>query len=204
MNLPAPAKSMLLLGVIGLGAVLLLAAIHKLTRERIAEQADREARAALQEVLPDADFDNNPVTDTIELAGRDDRSPVTVHRAFRNKTLVGAVIAITSPDGYSGPIRLLVGIHPDGRVAAVRVVEHRETPGLGDGIELRRSDWIHQFSGTRPNDPPAARWRPDRRDGDFDTLTGATITSSAVIRAVHEALLIYHEHRARIGEPSSS
>lgn len=204
MNPPAPAKSMLLLGIIGLGAVLLLASIHDLTRERIAEQADREARAALQEVLPDAAFDNNPVTDTLELPGRDGRAPVTVYRAFRQEALVGAVVAITSPDGYSGPIRLLVGIHPGGRVAAVRVVEHRETPGLGDGIEARRSDWIRQFSGTRPDDPPADRWRPDRRDGDFDTLTGATITSSAVIRAVRDALLIYHEHRARIGEPSSS
>ena len=127
---------------------------------------------------------------------------MTVHRAFRDGELVGAVLALTARDGYSGPIELRVGVHPDGRVSAVRVVSHRETPGLGDGIELRRSDWIRQFDGTILGSPPPDAWKPDRRDGDFDTLTGATITSSAVIGAVRRALLLYDAHRERIGTPS--
>lgn len=200
MNLPAPVRSMLLLGAIGLGAVVLLATLHELTRERIAEQADRAARTALQEVLPEVDYDNDPADDT-RVFKHPDAGAVTVHRAFRDGQLVGAVLALTTREGYSGPIRLLVGMQPDGRVVAVRVVEHRETPGLGDGIELRRSDWIRQFAGTRRDDPAADAWRPDRRGGDFDTLTGATITSSAVIRAVHAALVLYDEHRDTIGTP---
>ncbi|MDW8479867.1 MAG: RnfABCDGE type electron transport complex subunit G [Xanthomonadales bacterium] len=107
-----------------------------------------------------------------------------------------------APDGYSGPIALLVGVDREGRVLGVRVTAHRETPGLGDGIESRRGDWILQFAGRSLGEPAPERWRVRREGGDFDALVGATVTSRAVIGAVERALRLVGEHgEALYGEP---
>src|SRR5690606_17602561 len=110
-----------------------------------------------------------------------------------------AVILVpTAPDGYNAPIRLLVGLSPEGVLTGVRVVSHRETPGLGDAIDLRKSRWILQFDGKRLDDPPAELWAVEKEGGVFDGLTGATVTSRAVIRAVHNALVYFERHREEL------
>jgi electron transport complex protein RnfG len=108
--------------------------------------------------------------------------------------LLGAV----APDGYSGAIRLLVAVGTDGRVIGVRVLEHRETPGLGDFIETRRSDWIHGFAGRSLGDPPPAGWQVRKDGGEFDQFTGATVTPRAVVRAVRNALTYFDRHRTEL------
>ena len=108
---------------------------------------------------------------------------------------VALLADVTTPNGYSGDIRLLVGVAPDGEVLGVRVLDHRETPGLGDAIERQRSDWIRQFSGRSLGAPPADQWAADKRGGTFDTLSSATITSSAVIQAVKNVLAWYADNR---------
>jgi len=100
-----------------------------------------------------------------------------------------------SADGYSGPIRLLIGLRPDGTLTAVRVLEHRETPGLGDGIEASRSDWIRRFAGLSLGNPPAEEWALHRSGGRFEQFTGATITPRAVVRAVKSTLIYFAAHR---------
>src|SRR5690606_19926340 len=92
-------------------------------------------------------------------------------------------------------IRLLVGISADGILTGVRVLSHRETPGLGDPIELRKSPWILQFDGKRLDDPPEALWAVEKDGGIFDGLTGATVTPRAVVRAVRNTLLYFERHR---------
>ena len=119
----------------------------------------------------------------------------TVYRARLQGQPVALVMTATAPDGYSGSIRLLVGIRADDTLSGVRVVAHRETPGLGDAIDEQRSDWIFGFDGKSLSDPEPARWAVKKDGGDFDQLTGATITPRAIVKAVKRSLRYYHANR---------
>jgi len=108
------------------------------------------------------------------------------------------ILQAIAPDGYSGAIHLLVGIHADGRVAGVRVIGHRETPGLGDKIELAKSPWIRSFEGKSLTNPAADGWAVKKDRGEFDQFAGATITPRAVVGAVHRALQYFDAHKAEL------
>ena len=173
-------------------AVALLALVYDVTRDRVAASERARRAAGFDLVLGGVAYDNDPLTDRIEvrdpeLLGTD--AGVPVYRARREGRPVAAIIESVAPDGYSGSIRLLVAVTPDGRLLGVRVLRHQETPGLGDAIEERRSDWIHSFDGRSLDDPPASRWRVRKDGGDFDQLTGATVTPRAVVAAVRNTLL---------------
>jgi len=191
-------RASLLLAAIGLLAASLLAGIDALTRERIAEQRRALELRQLAAVMPPGTHDNDPVAERILL-----RAPRWLHRGearvWRGR-LDGQpsllVLEVTAPDGYSGDIELLVGVHADGRVSGVRVLAHRETPGLGDRIEFERDPWIAEFDGRSLGDPPPARWTVKRERGDFDQFTGATITPRAVVRAVARTLALVERHGA--------
>jgi electron transport complex protein RnfG len=183
--------------------VALVALTHEATEERIAANEQAYLMRSLREVLPEGGHDNPlhedwiAVTD-VELLGT--REPVTVYRAWSGGRPVGVVMTPVAPGGYSGPIRLLVGILADGTVSGVRVVSHRETPGLGDKIEVERSDWIRRFQGRSLGDPPVALWAVQPDGGVFDAFTGATITPRAVVGAVRDALIYFREHREALFE----
>jgi electron transport complex protein RnfG len=108
---------------------------------------------------------------------------------------VAAVLASIAPDGYAGTIKLLVGINYDGSIAGVRVVSHKETPGLGDAIEAERSDWILGFNGHSLREPGEERWKVKKDGGIFDQFSGATITPRAIVAAVHNTLSYYQNNR---------
>ena len=149
-----------LLGVFALVGSILLAGTHGLTRHRIAEQQRESLRSTLYEVLPaDAGATNALLDDTLTISdpllGTDE--PLTAYRARRNGQPVAVLFPVVAPNGYSGAIRLLVGITARGTLSGVRVLSHRETPGLGDKIEIRRSDWILQFAGLSLGEPPKGR-----------------------------------------------
>ena len=189
---------LLLFAVIGTAMV---AATYDATRERIAANERATLLRKLSQLIPPEAYDNNFLDDNIELitpelAG----SPVRVYRARMNERPVALVMSATAPDGYSGSIRLLVGINHDGTLRGVRVVNHRETPGLGDAIDEQRSDWILQFTGRSLDDPPLPQWKVRKDGGSFDQLTGATITPRAVVKAVRETLLYYRAHRSTLFE----
>jgi electron transport complex protein RnfG len=114
---------------------------------------------------------------------------------------VAAIIEPVAPDGYSGSIRLIVAMTPEGRLLGVRVLEHHETPGLGDAIEERRSAWIRSFEGRGLDDPPLPRWKVRKDGGDFDQLTGATVTPRAVVAAVRNTLLYARRQGTTLFEP---
>ena len=114
--------------------------------------------------------------------------------AARHSRIFNAI----APDGYNGRIHLLVGVYVDGRIAGVRVVKHAETPGLGDAIEVRKSSWILGFDGKSLDRPEPTRWAVRRDGGEFDQLTGATITRRAVVAAVRNTLLYYRQNAAMI------
>ena len=192
------------LAAFALGGTALLSFAEFGTRERI-EANEREALLEALAVLIDpARHDNDLLNDTIEIVAPElgTTEPVTVYRARRDGKPVALVLTAVAPDGYSGAIRLLVAIDVDGTVAGVRVVSHRETPGLGDPIEADRSDWILSFDGRSLGDPPAERWTVKKDGGAFDQFTGATITPRAVTHAVRRALEYFHANREALFAPA--
>lgn len=168
------------------------------THERIAANERATLLRKLNQLVPADAYDNALLDDRVSVTDRDllgtDR-PVSVYRARRDGQPVALVMDPVAPDGYSGSIRLLVGIRHDGRLAGVRVVAHRETPGLGDAIDEERSDWIYGFDGKSLQEPASERWAVKKDGGDFDQLTGATISPRAVVNAVQRALRYHAKHR---------
>lgn len=200
----------LLLGLFAAAAALIVGLVHELTREEIAQQRQAAERRALYEVLPPAAHDNDLLADTLTLAeGRDLRELDLLGLRGRRHAFIarlggevaGVILPLEVHDGYSGDISLLVGIRADGRVSGVRVLTHRETPGLGDKIELRVDNWILGFDGRALSDPPEARWTVRRDGGDFDQFVGATITPRAVTHGVRRALRFFELNREALLSP---
>ncbi|MCA1798782.1 MAG: electron transport complex subunit RsxG [Xanthomonadaceae bacterium] len=184
-----------LLAAFAFVGVALVSVTETHTRPTIEANERQFLRDTLDILVDPARYDNDPLADTVTVNAPDalgTAAPVTVYRARRDGEPVALMLTAVAPDGYSGAIRLLIGINFDGTVAGVRVLAHRETPGLGDGIDAARSDWILAFEGRSLSDPPAARWAVRRDGGVFDQFTGATITPRAVIGAVRRALE-YHQ-----------
>jgi electron transport complex protein RnfG len=172
-----------------------IAVTQLLTADRIAAaQRKMEARALL-EILPQARFDNELLDDRVAVA--EPRlgltTPADAYIARRDGVAVAALVPLRVPDGYSGAIRLVVGIERDGTLTGVRVLEHRETPGLGDKIERRKSDWIDAFRGRSLEDPAPEGWTVKTPTAAFDAFTGATITPRAVVRGVRRSLEWYRD-----------
>lgn len=186
------AKHALVLGLFTLGATLVLALMNFGTRSTIAERRLEDLRASLSQVLPEAIYDNNPATDTLRVAV--DGSELTVYRARRGSAVTGVAFQM-APAGYSGRIHLLLGIDPQGRLLGVRVLSHTETPGLGDKIEIARSDWITRFTGLSLGDPPEDKWAVKKDGGPFDQFAGATITPRAVVNGVRDGLRLFAARR---------
>lgn len=187
--------------VLGLGGLAAVVVITVLLVDIATEERITTVRAALRdqqllEVLPHIDFDPPLSGDIVHqdqnlLLGV---APLPVHRFWQSGAPAAAVLQVTAPDGYNGDIVMLVGVRVDGDITGVRVVSHRETPGLGDDIERRRSDWITGFDGLALGSPPDADWSVVQHGGRFDAFTGATITPQAVVQAVHQALLWFEAH----------
>jgi electron transport complex protein RnfG len=163
----------------------------------IAENERQLLLRNLHALLPPDQLDNDIAADTLELPAAKLLGTHSVSLAYRARR-AGAPVAVVfnciAPDGYNGEIHLLVGVYVDGSLAGVRVVTHVETPGLGDAIEVRKSDWILGFDGKSLTNPDAEGWHVKRDGGVFDQFTGATITPRAVVKAVHNALLYYQRH----------
>jgi len=160
----------------------------------------------LNNIIPADSYDNDLLQDIITLKanpllGTDEQS--LAYRARKNRKNVAVVFSSIAPNGYNGPIHLLVGIKTDGALAGVRVVKHRETPGLGDVVSSTHSDWILDFDGRSLSNPEQKGWKVKRDGGIFDQFTGATITPRAVVKAVHNALLYFDQNQATLFDTPS-
>jgi Na+-translocating ferredoxin:NAD+ oxidoreductase subunit G len=175
------------------------------TRDRVARNEAAQTLKLLATVLPAGSYDNEPELDRIEL--RDEQLgsslPLTAYRARKAAQPAAVILTVVAKQGYVGPIRLLVCITADGTIAGVRATEHQETAGIGDGIEVAKSPWILQFAGHSLERPPAPQWLVRRDSGEFDQLTGATITSRAVVAAIRDAQLYYLKHRDTVFSTAS-
>lgn len=190
----------LMTGFIVVGVALLLGT-EALTREPIALAERQTLIATFNQVLPEGAYNNDPLTDqkqvlAPELLGT--TAPVTLYRARLDGQPAGVIFEAIAPDGYSGNIHLLIGVLPDGRLGGVRTIKHRETPGLGDKIELSKSEWISQFSGHSLREDNVNNWAVKKDGGMFDQFTGATITPRAVVKAIRKALIFTNQEGNRL------
>jgi electron transport complex protein RnfG len=193
-------KNSLILGAFALVTASVLALTHQGTKTRIAEAERAAAQKALFEVLPEEQHDND-LLDSAQPIPREYwgqlglRQGGELHVALKNGALSALIVPAIAPDGYSGDIRLLIGINADGTLSGVRVLSHSETPGLGDKMELSKSDWILGFTGKSLQNPNPDRWKVKKDGGAFDQFTGATITPRAVVNQVRKTLALVEEHR---------
>ena len=176
------------LALFAAGSAGLTAAINQMTKSTIAEQAAIQQKALFDQVLP-TDHYNNRLTESCYLVNAPElgKGEHRVYIAKQDDQPVAAVLEATAPDGYSGAIQLLVGADFSGTILGTRVTEHHETPGLGDKIERRLSDWITFFAGKKIDGADDRRWAVKKDGGGFDQFTGATITPRAVVNAVKRA-----------------
>jgi electron transport complex protein RnfG len=180
-----------------------LAIIQRTTEAPILEAEAAVRMALLTEVLAPELHDNDLLEDLIKLpAGGDlgNRDETSIYRARLRGKPSAVILEVTAPDGYSGDIKLLLAIKTNGEIAGVRVLAHKETPGLGDYIDILHSEWIKQFDGqslVKKNDDA---WFVKKDGGQFDFTTGATITPRAVVKAVHKVLKFYSKNQQAIFE----
>jgi electron transport complex protein RnfG len=196
-----PIKTLLVVGIVAAVATFIVSASYEWSHERIAVNQRARLVARLNSVL-DPDLRSRDLVTTrvsatdAALLGSD--APIDVFVATENGQPVATVFASIAPHGYNAAIGLLIGISPAGIITGVRTVTHRETRGLGDAIDTAKSDWIHQFTGKNLTMPPLELWAVDQDDGEFDAITGATVTSRAVVAAVKNTLLYFGQHRDEI------
>jgi len=185
-----------ILAAFGFISVLLLALVYAQTEEKIKDNHRQALLKQLNEIVAVERYDNSLDQSVISLplAAFNSKKPVQVYLATQNKKAVAAVFMITTLRGYSGAITLLVGVNRDQTISGVRVVAHRETPGLGDKIDLAKSNWIQTFQHKSLRNPEESRWAVKKDQGDFDQFTGATITPRAVVATVKQVLQWSQQH----------
>jgi electron transport complex protein RnfG len=187
----------------------LMAATYRATKPAIEASAEAEKMKLVNEVLPDVLYDNAPLADYVVIAPRAELGlaaqddPVRLLRARKAGAPAALVFEAVAPDGYGGRIRLILAVGADNRMLGVRVVSHKETPGLGDYIDPRKdrnksSPWIRQFDAKGFGEVAAADWRVGKDGGRFDARAGATISARAVTNAVRRALQFAVDHRDKL------
>lgn len=180
---------------------LLVGLSHDQTTEQIRENERNALLTQLNAITPR--HNNDLLQDVLIIQAPEQlgSQQTTIYRARLNQTPIAAIFSPVTAQGYSGAIKLIIAIRTDGTLAGVRVISHRETPGLGDKIEHERHPWIFDFTGKQLNSP--VRWQVKRDGGDFDQFTGATITPRAVVAAVHQTLQYFSQHQDALFLPTS-
>lgn len=194
-------RNSLLLAIFALVTALILAATYNSTADRIAAAERLNAQKALLQIVPLSRHNNDLLTDTRAIdeshwQALGLKKGGDIHLAKQDGKTVAIIIPAIAPDGYSGDIKMIVGVNVDGSIAGVRILSHTETPGLGDKIDLKKSDWITFFNGKSLTNPTESNWAVKKDGGEFDQLTGATITPRAVVNQIKRALQFARSYTA--------
>lgn len=196
-----------LLGLFALLCTAFVAIVNQQTADKIIEQQQIELRRTLHQLIPSDIYDNELTQHCIlihneEALGID--APLPAYIASYQSNPVAIAIEAVAPDGYNGNIKLIIGIDSQGTILGVRTLTHTETPGLGDKIDLRKSDWVLSFNQKSLNSEDSKRWKVKKDGGDFDQFTGATITPRAYVNAVKNVLLYFNEnHEMLLQRPAN-
>jgi electron transport complex protein RnfG len=176
----------------------LLAYVFQITKAPIAK-AEAEARLALfRQIVPESMHDNDLLKDSITIAPNDllgNKQASIANRAYLNDRPAAVILEVIAHDGYSGDIKLLIAIRADGTISGVRVLTHKETPGLGDYIDIAKGNWIKLFDNESLTKTSEQNWKVKKDGGLFDYMAGATITPRAVVKAVHQALQYFEANK---------
>jgi Na+-translocating ferredoxin:NAD+ oxidoreductase subunit G len=179
----------------------LLAYVFNITKAPI-EKSEAEARMALfSQIVPSNLHNNDMLKDAITLAPNDllgNTQPSIANRARIDSAPAAVILEAIAHDGYAGDIKLLIAIKYDGSIAGVRVLAHKETPGLGDYIDIAKGNWIKLFDGESLSKTSETNWNVKKDNGQFDYMAGATITPRAIVKAVHKALKYFEANKTAL------
>lgn len=190
-------KNSQILAIFAIVCTLIVGLVNLLTEDKIKAQEQQQLLATLHSIIEPSRYDNDIALDCVILSSpllsgsKNSKATQTAYIARKNSEAVAVAIKSTAPDGYNGSIELIVAVNMDNSVSGVRVLKHQETPGLGDKVELRKSDWITHFSGKKMLSEKDNRWAVVKDGGMFDQFTGATITPRAVVKAVRKTILYF-------------
>jgi len=194
-------KSGVTLAAIAAVCTSLVAFTYHLTADRIAANDKALLEKSLEPALSNIFFDSGVSESKLVLSpphALPGEEEALIYRIYAKGEPVAALFVVTARDGFAGPIRILLGVDMQGVVTGIRILKHKETPGLGDKIESRRSDWVDQFPGRSINDPEVTGWALRSDGGQFDALTGASVTPRAVVKAMRDTLIYFEANREQI------
>lgn len=189
------------LAAFALMASVLLGFADLATRDAIQLRLEEDLKASLEEVVPADLYDNDLLSDTVTLASADANigaAETIVYLAKKQGKVTAASFKFVAPDGYSGPISLVMGVDKNGEILGVRVIAHTETPGLGDKIEIAKSKWILGFNGKSLTNLSGSQWAVKKDGGEFDQFAGATITPRKTVQAIKRALAFFKAHQTEL------
>jgi electron transport complex protein RnfG len=185
-------------------ASVLLGVTNCSTEGTIQRRLDEDLKKSLEEVVPAALYDNDMLLDTLTIPSAEyniGANEATVYIAKKSGNVSAVCFKLTAPDGYSGAINMIMGIDRDGNILGVRVLSHKETPGLGDKIEVAKSDWILKFTGRSLDILAPAKWAVKKDGGEFDQFAGATITPRKSVQAIYRGLQLFKVHQEQLINP---
>ncbi len=195
-------KNARILAIFAIVCTAIVGITFEFTKNRIKKQEQAQLLSTLKSIVP-ATIHNNDMSEhcvgiTDEQLGSN--TPQIAYLATLNGQAAGAAITSVAPDGYNGNIFIISAFTVDGTITGVRVLKHKETPGLGDKVELRKSDWVKSFDSKTFDDMNESRWAVKKDGGQFDQFTGATITPRAVVKAVRQAALFFNKNMSSLFE----
>lgn len=202
----------LVLGVFAIITAALLAGTHMGTKDRIAAEQKKVAQKALLEIIPRERHTNDLLLDTLPIPSHflatlgleDVKETPIINIARSGGTPIAMIVPAIAPDGYNGKIKMIVGINlSNNSIAGVRIVQHNETPGLGDKVDTNKSDWVLRFNDKSLANPSRERWKVKKDGGDFDQFTGATITPRAIVHQIAKVLQYFAEDRKNLLKEAS-
>jgi electron transport complex protein RnfG len=193
-------KNSLVLGIFAAVTAATIALTFQGTKTLIAKEERKAALAALVDMIPNSRHNNDLLRDTVVLSKADSQALgfnqlVELNIAKMDNKPIALVIPAIAHDGYSGDIKMIIAVNLDSTLAGVRILAHKETPGLGDKIDLRKSQWIHSFDGVSLINPARQFWKVKKDGGEFDQFTGATVTPRAVVKRVKETLEFFEQRK---------
>jgi electron transport complex protein RnfG len=203
-------KNSQILAIFAIACTALVGLVNELTKDKIKVQAQQQLLSTLNSIIEPSSYDNDITQDCVTLSStepnysKSHKKVQTAYIARKNNEVVAIAMTSTAPDGYNGSIELIVAINMDNSLSGVRVLKHQETPGLGDKVELRKSDWITNFNDKKVLSEQDNRWAVAKDGGIFDQFTGATITPRAVIKAVRKTALYFKDNKESLFDRPNS
>jgi electron transport complex protein RnfG len=193
----AISKNTKVLALFAIGCTLAVSLVSELTKDRIKAQEQQELLRTLHSIIEPSRYDNDIANDCIMVTSPELGSDKvqTAYIARKSGQVVAVALTSIAPQGYNGNIDFIMAINNDNSVSGVRVLKHKETPGLGDKVEVRRSDWITSFAGKKIMSDSDSRWAVTKDNGMFDQFTGATITPRALVNGVKDTLTYFTQNR---------